>query len=154
MSGRLLVDDNSSCRCSCTNDWYSAVHVSSSLPLVHPFSKIPSKSLLNICKKATSCPPIKIALQKQLKPCHMSNLGATVENRQFTNSSGKRRASRRKSVGKFCLPVLSGAVKRRVPGRKFSSSIAGNRDCFGFTYFFTCSTSGIEEAFIICWSRH
>ena len=33
-SGRLLVDDRSSCRCSCTKDWYSARHASTSLPLV------------------------------------------------------------------------------------------------------------------------
>ena len=44
-SGRLLMDNRSSCRCSCTKDWYSARHASTSLPLVQAFSRSPSKSL-------------------------------------------------------------------------------------------------------------
>ena len=50
-SGRLLVDDRSSCRCSCTKDWYSARHASTSLPLVQPFSRSPFKSLLKVGKE-------------------------------------------------------------------------------------------------------
>ena len=65
-SWRLLVDDRSSCRCSCTKDLYSALHASTSLPLLQPFSKSPSNSLLNSWKGATSSPKTTIAGQKQL----------------------------------------------------------------------------------------
>ena len=98
-SGRLLVDDRSSCRCSCAKDWYSARHASTSLPLVQPFSSSPSKSLLKSCKGATLSPPTTIAGQKQLKPCPMTERAATVDRTQFTKSSRNRRASRRNS---FC----------------------------------------------------
>ena len=100
-SGRLLVDNCSSCRFSCTKDWYSAVHASTSLPLDQPFTKSPSKNLLNSWKGATSSPPTKIARQNQLKPCPMTDFGAKVDNIQFTNSSRKRRASRQNSVCKY-----------------------------------------------------
>ena len=94
-SGRFLVDDRSSCRCSCTKDWYSSRHASTSLPLVQPFSSSPSMSLFKKWKVATLSPTTTIAGQKQLKPCPMTDLEATVDETQFTNSSRKRRASRR-----------------------------------------------------------
>ena len=83
-SGRLLVDHRSNCRCSCTKDWYSARHASTSPPLVQPFSSSPSKSLLKSCRETTSSPPTTIAGQKQLKACPMTERAATVERTQFT----------------------------------------------------------------------
>ena len=82
-SGRLLVDDRSSCCCSSTKDWYSARQTSTSLPLFQPFSGSPSKNLLKSWKGATSSPPITMARQKQLLPCPMTDLEATVERTQF-----------------------------------------------------------------------
>ena len=93
MLGQLLVDDHSSSRCSCTKDWYSALHASTSLPLVHTFSQSPSTSLLKRWKGTKASPPIQIAGQKQLIHCPVGDLEATVESIQFTNSSRKRRAS-------------------------------------------------------------
>ena len=48
MLGRLLVEDNSSCRCSCTKDWYSALKAFNPLParLTQTFSRSPSNSLI------------------------------------------------------------------------------------------------------------
>ena len=89
------MDDRSSCRCSCTRDWYSARHASTSLPLVQHFSRSPSRSLLRSWKRAMSSPPTTNAGQKQLKPCPKTDLEATVDRTQFTNSSKKRRTSRR-----------------------------------------------------------
>ena len=128
VSVRLVVYDHSSCRCSCTKDWYSALHASTSLPLVQPVSQSPSKSFLNSWKGATSCPPTIIAGQKQLIPCPMTDLEATVDRIQFTNSPRKQRASRRNSVRRYWLPTLSNAATTRVPERKSLSSIARNRD--------------------------
>ena len=84
-SGRLLVDDRSSCRCSCAKDWYSARQASTSLPLVQPFSSSPSKSLLKSWKGATSSPPTTIAEQKQLNPCkwRIAKQRLTGHNSQF-----------------------------------------------------------------------
>ena len=42
----LLLDDRSSCRRSCTKDWYSALHASTSFPLVQPFCKKPFQELV------------------------------------------------------------------------------------------------------------
>ena len=126
-SGRLLVDDLSRCCCSCTKDFYSALHASSLLSLVHLFSKNPSKSLLNSWKEATSSPPIKIAGQKLLIPCPMSDPEAPVDSKQFKvlRDFTKRRRSRRNAVGRIWLPTLSSAVIRRVSERSFSHQLQG-----------------------------
>ena len=89
----LLVNDCSSCHSFCTKDWYSALHVSTSISLVQAFSKSPTKGLLNNSKRATSSPPTKIAGQKLHTPCPMTDLEAKVDNNPITNPSGKRRAS-------------------------------------------------------------
>ena len=126
-SWRLLVDDRSSCHRSCTKEWYSALHASTSLPLVHPFSRSPSKILLDSWKGGTSSPPTTVDGHKQLIPCRMSDLKATVDSKQFTNSSRKERAPRQNSVHKYWPPTLPSEAITRVPGRKSFSSIAGNR---------------------------
>ena len=64
-------------------------------PLVQPSSKSPSKSWLNIWKEATLSPPTTIAGLKQLIPCPMTDVEATVDRIQFTNSSRRRQASGR-----------------------------------------------------------
>ena len=110
-----FVDDRSSCRCSCTKDWYSARHASTSLPLVQPFSSSPSKSLLKSSNGATSSPPTTIAGQKQINPCPMTERAATVDRTQFTKSSKNRRASRRNSLCRYWLPTLPSAAITRVP---------------------------------------
>ena len=152
-SGRLLMDDRSSCRCSCTKDWYSALHASTSLPLVQPFSRSPSKSLLNSWRGTTSSPTTTNAGQKQLIPCPVTDLEATVDRTQFPNSSRKRRASRRNSIRRYELPTFSNAAITRVPERKSFSSIAGNREWFGTTYSSHYSTGGKNEAFLIFCSK-
>ena len=113
-SGRLLVEDRSSCHCYCTKDWNLALHASTSLPLVHPFSDGPSKGFLNNWKGASLSPPTTIAGQKQIKPYPMGKLDATVENKQFTNSSTKPWASRQSSVRKYWLPTLFSALIMQV----------------------------------------
>ena len=128
MLGRLLVDDRSNGRCSCTKDVYSALHASTSFPLVYPFSKIPSKSLLNSWRGAKSSPPTTNAAHTQLIPCPMKTLESTVDCNQFEKSSMKRRASRRNSVRNYWLPIWLSFVSRRIPERKFFSSIAQNRE--------------------------
>ena len=56
-SGRLLVEDRSSCRCSRTKDWYSARQSSISLPLIQPLSKSPCSKRPSRWKGAWSSPP-------------------------------------------------------------------------------------------------
>ena len=109
-------------------DWYSALHASISHPLVHPFSKRTSKGLLNTWKGENLPPLTTIAGQKQLLRQPMSDFEATVDSKQFTNSSRKRRASRWNSVHKHWFPILSSAVITRVSETKVFSSVARNRE--------------------------
>ena len=127
-SGRLLVDDRSSCRCSRTKDRYSARHASTSLPLIQLFSSSPSTGLLKSCSGATSSPPTTIAGQKQLNPCPMTEREATVESTQFKKSSRNRRASRWNSFWRNWLPTLPSAAITRVPSRKCLSPIGAKRE--------------------------
>ena len=94
-------------------------------PSGQPFCKSPFNSLLNSWKGATSSPPTTIAGQNQLKPCPITDLKATVDRTQITNSSTKRQASRQNSLRRYWLPTLSNAATTRVPERKSFSSIAG-----------------------------
>ena len=87
----------------------------------------PLPELVEQPEGATSSPPTTSAGRKQLIPCSMSDFEATVDSKQFTNSSRKRRASRRNSVRKSFLPILSSADITRVPERKSFSSTAENR---------------------------
>ena len=152
-SGWLLVDDRSSCRCSCTKEWYSARHASVSLPLVQPFSKSPTRSLLKSWNGATSSPPTTIAGHKRLKPCPMAGLEAKIDRTQFTKCSRKRRASWQNSTRRYWVPTLSNAAITRVPARKSLSSIAENREWVGTTYSPHCSTRGKDDAFLSFCSR-
>ena len=68
-SGRFLVEDRSSCRCSWTKDWFSARQASTSLILIHPLYKSASNKRPSRCSGAWSSPPMMIAGQKQLSPC-------------------------------------------------------------------------------------
>ena len=72
-----------------------------------------------------------------------------VDSKQFTNSSRKRRASRRISVRRYWLPTLSTAAITRLPNRKFFSSTARYCECFWTLYSSHCSTCGNDEAFLI-----
>ena len=92
-SGRLLIHDRSSCRCSCAKDWYSARPASISLPLTHPISRSPSRSKPNRWKGAWLSPPVMIAGQKQLIPCPMLDRAATFDSAEFVNSSRNFRVS-------------------------------------------------------------
>ena len=94
MSGRLLVEDRSSCRCSWTKDWYSARQASISLPFFHPRSKSPSNKRPSRCRGAWLSPPMMITGQKQLSPCPTLEGAATVDSTEVVNSSRNLRASR------------------------------------------------------------
>ena len=117
MSGRLLVEDRSSCRCSWTKDWYSDRQPSISLPFTHPRSNRPSSRRPNKWSGAWSSPPMMIAGQKQLKPCPIFERAATVESTEVVNCSKKLRASRWNSRLKYELPILLRAANTRVPIR-------------------------------------
>ena len=124
-SGRLPVDERSICRWSCTKDWYSALHASTSLPLVHPFSKTHPRTSWTAGKERRH--PQK--LQPQAGGSSYPVLWAISRQRLIANNSSRRqRTSRRNSVRKYWLPIMSSAVITRVPERKSFSSVAGNRE--------------------------
>ena len=121
-SGRLLVEDRSSCRCSWTKDRYSARQVSISLPLIHPRTKSPSNKRPSICSGAWLSTTMTIAGQKQLNPCPIMEQAATVDNTEFVKSSRNLRASGWNSRFKYELPILLRAAITRVPDKN-----SGNR---------------------------
>ena len=93
-SGRLLVEDRSSCHCSWTKDWYSARQASISLSLIHLRSNSPSNKRPSRWNGAWSSPPMMITGQKQPNSCQILERAPTVDSTEVVNSSGKLRASR------------------------------------------------------------
>ena len=121
-SMRLLVEDRSSCRCSWTNDWYSAQQASISLPLIYPRSKSPSNKGPSRCSGAWSSPPLMIAGQNQLNPLPVWERAATVDSTEFVSSCRNLWASRWNSLLKFKLPILLRAANARVPDKHAPSA--------------------------------
>ena len=117
MSGRLLVEDRSSCRCSWTKDWCSARQASISINFIHPRSKGPSSNRPSRCRGAWLFPPLLIAGQKQLSPCPTLERAATVDSTEVLNSSRNLRASRWTLFFKLELPNLLWAANTRVPDK-------------------------------------
>ena len=134
ISGRLLVEDRSRCRCSWTKDWYSDRQPSISLPFTHPRSNRPSSRRPNKRSGAWLSPPMMIAGQKQLKPCPIFERAATTESTEVVNCSKKLRASRWNSRLKHELPILLRAANTRVLARNSPSWIGGNLEWLGNTY--------------------
>ena len=125
-SGWFLVEDRSSCRCSWTKNKCSARQASMSPPLIHPRSKSTSNKKPRRCSGAWLSPPIRIAGQKQLKPCPILERAATVDSTDVVNSSTNLRASRWNPFFKYELPILLRAANTRVPARNSSSAKGGN----------------------------
>ena len=86
-SGRFLVEVHSSCLCSCTNDCYSDLQASISVPIIQLFSSSPSSNKSKSCIGSCSSPPTRIGGQKQVNPWPIAHLAATVDSTQFTKSS-------------------------------------------------------------------
>ena len=122
-SGRLLVEDRSSCRCSWTKDWNSARQASISLLLTHPRTESPSNKRPSRCSGAGLFPPMTIAGQKQLNPCPIMERAATVDSTDFVNSPRNLRASLWNSRFKYELPILLRAANTRVPDKNSPSAI-------------------------------
>ena len=127
-SGRLLVEERSSCRSSWTKELYSARQASISLPLIHPRSKMPSKKRPSRCSGAWLSLPMMIAGQKQLNPCPISKRAATVDSTEFVKSSRNPRASRWNCSFKYEFPVLlrTESCQYMRPSQKFFISIWRN----------------------------
>ena len=133
-SGGLLVEDHSSCRCSWTKNFYSAQQTSISLLLIRSRSNTPSNKRPSRCSGARSFAPMKMAGQKQLKPCPILERAATVHSTDLVNSSRNLRASRRNHLFKDELPILLIDANPRVPAKNSSSPIRGNFEWFASTY--------------------
>ena len=151
--GRLLVGDRSSCRCSWTNDRYSARQASTSLLSIHPRSKSPSSKIPSRFSGAWSSPPMTMAGQKQLNPCPILERAATVDSTEFVNSSKKFRASRWNSRFEYEVLILLRAANTRVPDKNSPSAIGGNFEWFASTYCSHCSTRGSEDPCLTFWRR-
>ena len=87
-SGRLFFKLHSSCRCFCTNDCYSALQASTSLPWIHLFSKKPSNRMRKSWIEAWSSPPIEMAGQKQLISCPKRDRHARLKAQVSKNFQG------------------------------------------------------------------